>query len=327
MKTGISRRRAPWALLWGALVILGWAVLSSLLGGGTAHAADAPDDAPSSLLSKLSSQVKATTTAVSDLIDDAVQPVADKATDAVQTVAETVTSPVEKAVAVVPAPVRAPVTEAVTASREVVTTAVEPVVAVVRDAPVARVLKPVTDAVAELPVVGEVIDSLGVPEFIERTGDTVDDVLDIADPVVAVVLPPAVDPGQPGSHVGQPGAVTDAASTAPEFAPTNAAADRDAFPLSALVTGWHGITPDRDGVPVTPSVAARDESPASSPPGAPEDPASPTTSAGPSGSSSGVPANADESSDLHPDSWTANGTCSNTVLPPSPAGSTDVSPD
>ncbi|WP_309127119.1 hypothetical protein [Microbacterium sp.] len=331
MKTGTFRLQAPGALLWGALIVLGWAALSSLLGADTAHAAE--DDEPSGLTSVISGPVKVVTATVSDVVDAAAQPVAEVTAGAVGEVLAPVAAPVvkgaEKAVdAVMATPVvGSPTKNAVSETRDIATSTVQPVVAVVTNDPVTRVLQPVTDAIAAVPVVGGALDELGVLDLVDRTAGTVDDILDATDPVLTVTVPDVVDGGV------APAPMPIARGALPDAVATSATVSDGAVVRSAteVVTGHrHAASPGReDSVAASSSPRPSTTPPGMTvaPPGTHDPPAAPSAVASPAGASAGSPASAHEADGARDDPGVTREPSTDPSLPPSPASSTDVSPD
>lgn len=175
---GTARREAPLALLWGALVILGWALLSILFAPGDAHAAEG-DDRPG-LLSAVTDTVRAGTDVIGDTVEAVTAPVS-QVTDAVLT---KTTAAVE--------PVATPVVQA----------ASKPVEKTVRETPIADVVEPLTELVTSTPVVGDALTELGVDRLLDRTAGAVDDVVgtvvtgteSVIDVVAPVAPAPVIDP-------------------------------------------------------------------------------------------------------------------------------------
>lgn len=195
-----SHRRIPVGVLWGAFIVLGWAVWSILTGGGAAHAHEKPNDPVDAVTSLVNNTVTAVTAPVAPVVAEVTTPVV-----------QHVVAPAAKAVAPVVAPVVAAVQQAPVAGP--VASAVPPVaeqaVAVVtdtlQDQPVAGAVDPVLDAAAELPVVGALVDDLR--PALDATTGSLDDTLgvvagaadDAVSPVVGALDPTTGNPSNPPS--------------------------------------------------------------------------------------------------------------------------------
>lgn len=332
MKTASTRLTTPWALLWGALIVMAWALISSLLGSDSAHAADDVNDEPAGLTSLVTDQVKATTAAAGDAVVAAVKPVATTAAEVIDEVvapaAQAVVEQTDRAVdAVVATPVvTAPVERGVSTVRQTVTVVTESVIATVKDGPLAHVLRPVTDVVAGVPIAGGALEDLGVLDLVDRTVEVIDDALGGAVDGPAVIVPPIVDPLDPAPMQPDGPAAPDATATeATDAATAGATEDRE------LTGSWiAGASPrytakTADAPPSRTHLAS-----ASGPPGlagAVGAPVAPNAAAGASGSSSGTLASENAPSPLYDDSESTRSRPSNHPLPPSPVAGTDVSPD
>lgn len=336
MNAGATRRRIPAVILWGALAVLMWAAFTAFFNGGEARA----DDEKPSPLSGLSSLVGA---AVTEVVD----PVAETAVDAVTVISEpvvnttkTVVEKTTSAVAKVPV-VGKPASDALGATSKTVSTVTNTVTKAVANDPVSSIVKPVTGVVRDVPVVGSALDDLGVTDLLDDSAGTVDGVVDTLVPVVDNTLPPvvdALDPQVPGEDstvdrdtgvTEQPAAddVTSAGpsitSPAPSKASTDAVASFDSIP-----TAWTQATLMASiGAATASDSNVSDDAPRDPATGAPFAMAPSSSSAGPGGSSGGTNA-ALPHHHVHADgAWTLAGIPADSVLPPSPAGNTDVSPD
>ncbi|MBY6061774.1 hypothetical protein [Microbacterium esteraromaticum] len=331
MSVEASRRRVPAVILWGGLVVLAWAALTVLVGGGDAHA----DDDDSTPLSGLSSLV---TTTVTEVVDPVVEKAAEAVTTVTEPVLESTQQVVEKAartVASVPV-VGSTASDALGTVSQTVSSATDAVTDVVSDAPVSSVVRPVTDTVREVPVVGEVLDELGATDLLDDSAGAVDGVVDNLAPVVDGTVPPVVDaldpqrPTAPTPDVGEPTLPTGPDAVLPDD--TTADANADATPAIALPTndahrtpwsgGPHPVLSSGDAAASASGIEHPNETSAP-PPGLV--PAS--SAAGPGGSAGGAhPAVHHSASHLH-DSGVSAGPPADSVLPPAPVGDTDVSPD
>ncbi|WP_144875404.1 hypothetical protein [Microbacterium sp. 1.5R] len=213
MNAQATRRGVPAAVLWGGLGALAWATITIITGGSSAHA-DEQGDAP--LLEGVSSLVSQTVSTVAPAAAEVVAPVvtevaapvvtevaAPVVTEVVAPVVTEVVAPVQQTVPVVietvtetvaAVPVAGPATQHVV---DTVTDTAEAVVAPVSDllqnAPVSQIIRPVQDAVSTLPVVGSLIDDLGVDELVPEVVGVVDETTTIVGEVVENAVPPVID--------------------------------------------------------------------------------------------------------------------------------------
>lgn len=149
------------------------------LGGASAHADDGEEPG---LLG-----------AVTGLVDEATSLVGSTVTE----VASTATDAVSAVVAVAPAPVRQPVQDVVQTAGEVVTAVAEPVREAAPEGIVTTVTQPVLNIVTEVPLVGEVVTTLGVDDAVGELGSSVDGLLDttleaVTDTTAAIGAPETV---------------------------------------------------------------------------------------------------------------------------------------
>ncbi|MEJ1089699.1 hypothetical protein WDU99_15395 [Microbacterium sp. Mu-80] len=337
MDTGASRGRIPAVLLWGALTVLVWAAFTALVGGGDARADD-DEDKPLSGVSSLLSGV------VSEVADPVVEGVVDVVTETTAPVvdaAENVVEKTTKTVSEVPV-VGKSASDALSATTQGVSKVTEAVSDVAAESPVSSVVEPVTDAVRDVPVVGTVLDDLGATDLLGDSAGAVDDVVGTLTPIVDETVPPivdALDPQHPGADT--PDAPT--GTTPTELTPTAPGADASLIlPGTAQEPDAASIAPvastagpvflaslaaNTAAVVQTTADATDAEGPAGGAPAPPLATAPASSSAGPGGSAGGVHA-AVHHLPVHADgAWTAAGPPVDSALPPSPAGSTDVSPD
>lgn len=273
--------------LWGALLVLAWAVLTALVGGGEAHA----DDESGGILTPV---VKTTTAAVKE---------------STETVAGTVAQTAESALKT------AEGGERVTSWH-----------------PIDAIVTPVTDAVREVPIVGAALDELGATDVVEKTPTGLDQVREMlapvvdraVDPVIDSLVDPAIDGLQPGIPDAVLPLIPDAGlQTGPATTTAKPSAVAPTAPVGSTASGFSGVTTASAG-----RVDASNSTPPSGDPGgAPTLAPGATTSAGNGGPAPGANSDAPSSaSHIHSISIRA-GIPSDIALPPSPAGSTDVSPD
>ncbi|MCM3778691.1 hypothetical protein [Microbacterium hydrocarbonoxydans] len=209
MNAQATRRGVPAAVLWGGVGAVAWAAITILTGGSSAHA-DEHSDAPlldgvSSLVSQTVSTVGSTVTAVTQpvvtevvapVVTEVVAPVVEHVAAPVQQAAPAVVETVTETVAAVPVvgPATAPVVETVTDTAQA---AVAPVTDLLQDAPVSQIVRPVQNAVSALPIVGRLVDGLGVNTLLTDVVGVVDETTAVVGGVVENTLPPvlvALDP-------------------------------------------------------------------------------------------------------------------------------------
>ncbi|UNK70924.1 hypothetical protein [Microbacterium sp. H1-D42] len=338
MNAGATRRRIPAVFLWGAMAVLVWAAFTALFGGGQARA----DDDDPKPLSGLTSLVGA---AVTDVVDPVVKTAAGAVTEVTAPVVKVTKTVVEKTattVAKVPV-VGKPASDALGAAGQTVSAVTDSVTTIVANDPVSSIVKPVTGIVRDVPAVGAALDGLGVTDLLDDSAGAVDGVVDSLVPVVDSTVPPIVDalgpqdPGEeptvtPGVDVPQqPGGedtpAVDPSTTAPSATASDAALDASASSAAVRSSAWTSPAPMASVAVASDSSASDAESPGDPVTGPPPAMAPASSSAGPGGSSGGVNA-ALHHHDLHADeAWTLAGIPADSALPPSPAGSTDVSPD
>lgn len=332
MDVSASRRRIPAVFVWGALAVLAWAAFTALVGGGDARA----DDDTDKPLSGVSSLLTGVVSEVADPLVEGVVEVVTETTAPVVNATEKVVEKTVEVVAKVPV-VGKPASDALGTTGQAVSTVVETVGDVAADSPVSSVVKPVTDIVREVPVVGTVLDDLGATDLLDDSAGAVDGVVDSLTPVVDRTVPPvieALDPQHPNDDAttAPDGATPTPAAPGPDASATDpqamvrAAADPApvavAFAMKPTFVASVGVV--ASSATQTRSDADEPTSPATGPPLAMA-PAS--SSAGPGGSAGGMNA-ALHHLHVHADgAWAAAGHPADSALPPSPVGSTDVSPD
>ncbi|MFF3026546.1 hypothetical protein [Microbacterium sp. NPDC057944] len=340
MDARATRRGIPAGVIWAGFGVLAWAALTILTGGSAAHA-DEQDGGPLDGLTGLVSNTVSTVTApVAPVVTQVVAPVVTAVVAPVQQAVPAVVSTVTQTVAQVPVvgPVAAPVVKTVTDTAQAV---VAPVTGVLTGAPVSTITKPIVDAVTGLPIVGDLVDDLGVPRVVDDVAGVVDDTTGLVGGIVEGTIPPVLEalepqtpviPGEPGTP-GTPGG-TDAGSSAQ---PGESAATVDAAlatatgiaPASAQDRGGlRGIpgVPSSAGAPAGPQNGAPSPSndPASAPPGAP---VSPSSSAGSGGGSAAAAARISDDGIPLLRAVEQDSGAPDDALPASPVADTDVSPD
>ncbi|MEV7610309.1 hypothetical protein AB0N61_12590 [Microbacterium sp. NPDC089320] len=378
MNAQATRRGLPAVALWGGLGALAWATVTIFTGGSSAHADDGSHD---SLLDGVSSIVSETVSTVEETVTSATSPIVAPAapvvTDVVQPVVTEVVQPVvtqvvAPAVTHVVKPVQQaapPVVEQITETvaqvpvvgppaSAIIDTAgdtaeavVTPVTDLIDGSPVAEIVAPVKDVIAELPIVGGVVDDLGVLPVIDDVVDVatpivdrvvpivdtvapiVDTVAPIVDTVVETTLPPVIGvvtpsrPGSPGSAADSSPQGTAPLGSIPDVVDSSAgghfAPSRHLIPAASAVPVSQAVASDAG--PETGAPASDGEHFPSAPPaGAPS---APTSSAGSSGASSFTPARLGDvgAPALHGVERTPG--APDDVLPTSLVADTDVSPD
>ncbi|KNY04831.1 hypothetical protein [Microbacterium sp. GCS4] len=278
MNAQATRRGVPAVVLWGGLGALAWAAITALTGGSSAQADEQSDP---SLLGGVSSLVSETVTAVGDTVTAVTQPVvtevvAPVVTEVVAPVVTQVVAPVQQAapavvetvsdtVAEVPVvgPAAAPVVEAVADTAQGV---VDPVTDLLQEAPVSQIVTPVQDAVAALPLVGTLIDRLGVNTLLTSVVGVLDDTTALVGGVVEGTVPPVLEalaPSRPGAveddvaAIAAPSSVmtatTPPASAQGTAAPTVRPASPAASPAMSAPSAGEGPTlPASGGSPAAP---------------------------------------------------------------------------
>lgn len=337
MNAQATRRGAPAVVLWGGLGALAWAAITVLTGGSSAHADEQSDP---SVLGDVGSLVSETVATVGDTVTAVTQPVVTEVVAPVVTeVIVPVVAPVQHAappvvesvaetVAEVPVvgPVAAPVAESVADSAHEV---VAPVTDLLQDAPVSQVVTPVQDAVSALPIVGALVDRLGVDTVLTDIVGVLDNTTDVVGGTVKHTVPPvleALTPTPPDDDRGSAVVVVPSPATA---VPSTITARGIASTFSMPAVSAQGTTLPGHRVVVgdpepTGGELSADDGRTPPPVGSPVAPVSSASSGGASALSHArtgdvgfAPLRAAERSSGAPDD----------VLPTSPVADTDVSPD
>lgn len=288
-------RRPGAVYLWGALFVLAWAALTALLGGGDARA----DDQGASPLGEA-------TSLIAEAADDVVAPVISGTATAIAAPAEptsqaTMTVVEQTTDAVAQTPVSGePVAETFVSASDTVSTTTTVITDAVAETPVAPAIEPVADALRDVPLVGDALDELGAIDLVDEVAATVDTTIAEVAPVIdAAPVVEAVQPATP-EIVAAPARVV---TTVP-------AADAVVADVAvASIRGWS-----------TPPAGSE---PASLPPGV----AASSTAAASGGGGPGQSSDSPPGSRLLDGMSTLASIPADSALPPSPAGSTDVSPD
>lgn len=361
MNAQATRRGLPAVALWGGVGAIAWATITILTGGSSASADDGSNDSlldgVSSIVSETVSSVEDTVTSVTSpivapvepvvtevvqpvvtqvvepVVTEVVEPVVTHVVEPVQQVAPPVVEHVAETIAQVPVvgPAASPIIDAATDTTGAVIT---PVTDLLDGSPVAEIVAPVQDLITELPIVGELVDDLGVPPVIDDVVGVIDATTPTVGTVVENTLPPvleAITPARPGSSGSDPDPGPIGTAPLGTVSPLADGPTRGHFSTSAV---RQPVIPSAGSdLPPTVSVAASEvhepaadveESPSAPPAGAPS---APTSSAGSSGASSFTPARL---SDAGVSAFrTVERTCgaSDDVLPTSLVADTDVSPD
>ncbi|MFJ4223414.1 hypothetical protein [Microbacterium sp. NPDC089695] len=326
MNAHATRRGVPAVALWGGLGALAWAAITVLTGGSSAHADEQSDP---SLLGGVNSLVTDTVTAVGDtvtavthpVVTEVVQPVV---TEVVAPVVSHVTAPVQQAApavveqvsdTVAAVPVVGPATTPIlTSTTDAVEQVVDPVADVLHDAPVSQIVTPLQQTLDAVPLVGVLIERLGVGALLTDVVGVLDDTTAIVGDVIDATVPPVL------------GALDPATGVASETAPTvESAVSATAVPAALERTPSTHRSAAVPASPATSAPGSATEEPVLPTPGGA--PAVPASSAG-SGSASALsharpsdvgfsPLRAVERTPGAPDD----------VLPTSLVADTDVSPD
>lgn len=361
MNAQATRRGLPAVALWGGVGAIAWATITILTGGSSASADDGSNDSlldgVSSIVSETVSSVEDTVTSVTSpivapvepvvtevvqpvvtqvvqpVVTEVVEPVVTHVVEPVQQVAPPVVEHVAETIAQVPVvgPAASPIVDAATDTAGAVIT---PVTDLLDGSPVAEIVAPVQDLIAELPIVGELVDDLGVPPVIDDVVGVIDATTPTVGTVVENTLPPvleAITPARPGSSGSDPdpGPI----GTAPLGTVSPLADEPTRVHFSTSAVRQPVIPSAGSDLPPTVSVAASDvnepaadveESPSAPPAGAPS---APTSSAGSSGASSFTPARLSDAGVSAFRTVERTSGASDDVLPTSLVADTDVSPD
>ncbi|MGH8954869.1 MAG: hypothetical protein ACRDVF_07595 [Microbacterium sp.] len=361
MNAQATRRGLPAVALWGGVGAIAWAAITILTGGSSASADDGSNDSlldgVSSIVSETVSSVEDTVTSVTSpivapvepvvtevvqpvvtqvvqpVVTEVVEPVVTHVVEPVQQVAPPVVEHVAETIAQVPVvgPAASPIVDAATDTAGAVIT---PVTDLLDGSPVAEIVAPVQDLIAELPIVGELVDDLGVPPVIDDVVGVIDATTPTVGTVVENTLPPvleAITPARPGSSGSDPDPGPIGTAPLGTVSPPADEPTRGHFSTSAV---RQPVIPSAGSdLPPTVSVAASEvnepaadveESPSAPPAGAPS---APTSSAGSSGASSFTPARLSDAGVSAFRTVERTSGASDDVLPTSLVADTDVSPD
>jgi len=195
----IASRRVRGGFAWGAFAVLGWAAFTLLSSTGTAHAEENLDGPLDGITSVVGSTVGAGAEIAGAVVDDVVLPAVDHVAPIVtETVpaaaaptADTVSTSVQTVPVVrdvVPTAV-APVSDAVVEAAPTVTA---PVTDLLQDSPVSRLTDPVVETARSVPVVGDLLDELSVPDAVAETGAALDAATASLGRTAQAVVPAAV---------------------------------------------------------------------------------------------------------------------------------------
>ena len=204
--------------------------------------------------------------------------------------------------------------------------------------PVAQITHPVTDAVSDVPVIGGLLDDIGVTgaigDVVDAADDTVGGIGTVIDgTVIDGTLPPmlggldpdaAEPPGSPADGETTPAARPAASPRTSALSATPDSANWHSRPSSGAGAASGAVSPAPATIGADEDGRAPAGHPALAPPGAP---ASPTSSAGPGAGGAAAAARVcdDTASPCHP--WMRITAASDVAVPTSPVADTDVSPD
>ena len=323
-----SRRGVPAGVLWGALGVIAWAALTVVTGGGSAHA----DESDDGILDPL-------TSLVGDTVSSVTEPLAPVVTQVVAPVVQTVVAPVQQTVPAVAAPVVEAVTQApvvgpvaapaVATAAQTVEAVTAPVIDTLVDAPAAHITTPVVDAVAGVPVVGDLLGDLGVIDLVGTVIGAVDETVAVVGTVTDETVPAIVDALDPGTQgiVTTPAAITPVSSTAASA--HLAVAVRSSTRSESRATSSHALAAppigeESSAVSASHRDPATAEAPSDAPPAVPLAPASSASSGGGSGAAC---ARLGEVVALSLPSWGRTVGATDDDVPSSAVADTDVSPD
>lgn len=351
----IASRRVRGGFAWGAFAVLGWAAFTLLSSTGTAHAEENPDGPLDGITSVVGSTVGAGAEIAGAVVDDVVLPAVDHVAPVVTETLPAAAAPVADTVSttvqavpvvrdVVPAAV-APVSDAVV---EVAPTVTAPVTDLLQDSPASRLTDPVVETARSVPVVGDLLDELSVPDAVAETsaaldattaslGRTAQAVVPAAVGVVDRAVPsapadpdpvapaPSVDPTGPAVTNPEPAALPDAA---PAARSSVLSASVGSPSLSASITAQLFLDAQRVEASVDALVSNTTDVPGAPVPAAHAPPAAPTAAA-PAANGGGVITDA-------ADTFAASATTramsdargvTDDDLPSAPVFETDASPD
>ncbi|MDQ0646260.1 hypothetical protein QFZ53_000456 [Microbacterium natoriense] len=321
-----ATRAGSTGLIWGGAAVLAWAAFTLFTGGGSAHA-DEGDGPLDGLTGVVSSTVTAVTAPVTPVVTQVVAPVVTAIAAPVQQTVPAVVTTVTQTVAQVPVvgPATAPVVSAVTDTAQ---TVVQPVVDVVGSTPVSQVTTPVIHVVTGLPIVGDLVDDLGVPRLIDDVVGIVDDTTDVVGGVVEGTVPPVLEglepllPAEPitpaspnpddGQAVSPPTAPTASVGVSAVAVTSGAPARGPAHPSNGGSAGPDGDAPWPSG------------DPAAAPP---TTPISPSSSAGSGGGAAATAARISDDGVPPLRAEKRNHGATDDALPTSPVADHDVAPD
>lgn len=210
MDVRATRRGVPAGVLWGALGVIAWAAFTVVTGGGSAHADESDDGLLDPLTSLVGDTVSTVTQPLAPVVTQVVAPVVQTVVAPVQQIVPAAAAPVVEAVTQAPVvgPVAAPVVETAAQTVEAVT---GPVTDALVNAPVSQITTPVVDAVAGVPVVGDLLGDLGVIDLVGTVVGVVDDTVAVVGTVTDETVTPIVEALEPGT----PGVVTPLPAIAP----------------------------------------------------------------------------------------------------------------
>lgn len=338
MTTAVASRRISTGVAWGAFGVLAWAAISVFTGGGSAHAEEAPSNPLDSLTSVVSSTVSGATSLVAPVITEVVAPVVQAVVAPVQSTLPAVVDTVAETVTSVPVvgPAVAPI---VTAAADTASATTTPVTDVLQNAPASQLTDPVLDAVTGLPLVGSLLEKLGVLDALDNVVGALDATTSVVGDVAEGTVPPVLDALHPVTPTAPPGS-EDPGAAVPEESETpgaDAGAVTDS-PPAIEVPEADVVSPVRGPeLPVlsggsaasTTLVDAADTfpTPVSSPTNAQPGAAAPTSSAGHGGGSSSDGARLSDAAAESLRAWKRTLGASDDALPSSPVAETDISPD
>ncbi len=322
--------RIPSGVALGALGVFAWVTLSILTGGDAAHANDEPESPPGLVASVVDSTLQAATDpVVAEVTQSAVS-------DVVVPAVQTVIAPV---VHVAP-----PVDDlAAVASDTVTDVVIDPVTDQLSDSPVSHTIAPLVNTVADVPVVGELLDDTGVTDVVIDLAGAVDtttgriaQALDTAVSPVTEAMHPAPSPATPDQSTPGESAPTAPVGTEPVVVPImdpSIEASPAPSTLSPRTSVDRLLDELRDAIHVMPAPATMTGAgPLSAPPGdvthgPPGSPASSSSAGVGSGGALSASAHVDSTARDALHAWKQTRTASDDDLPSSPPAGTDNSPD
>lgn len=303
MPTAASHRVAP-GVLWGTIGALALATLIVLTGGSSAHADEAADGPLDSITNLVGGALDSGADVVSDVVTETVAPVV----ETVLPVAETVLPVAETVVPVV----------------------TETVPDVLQDSPVSSLTDPLLDTVSNVPVVGNVLDSLAVPDAVREVAGAVDTTTGLLGTTIDTVIPPVVNVIDPTSPVAPEGVPTEDRPLTPVTPSVSTVTSTTAVAHSGVALSGARVLyalADQNSATEAANEGAAGPTAPSGAAHAPLGPPAPSSSVGHGGGSTADGARLRDASADSLRVWKRTVAVTDDDLPSSPVTDTDTSPD